>query len=239
MPEERWQEAQTAELALWRRKNSRFHALLHSALYAIGIRKTRCGDDWNSWWYEQFDGYRLLPPHFNKAIELGCGPYTNIRLIRKDRTIDEVVCSDPLSGHYVRFAGQWLATEYARGTIGIDDHPIEKCSYPDGNFDLVVLVNVLDHVQDSNVCIDVAKRITKPGGYLVFGQDLTNEEDLARVGEDITHPIRLHHDDLDAQLSGSIMPLLRKILPREKGRNPRAHYGTYLLIGRKYGFPHP
>jgi hypothetical protein len=28
-------------------------------------------------------------------------------------------------------------------------------------------------------------------------------------------------------------PLLKRILPRDQGRNPNAHYGTYLLIATK------
>jgi len=39
------------------------------------------GDDWNYWWRKVFDNYKFLPTHVNNAIELGCGPYTNARLV--------------------------------------------------------------------------------------------------------------------------------------------------------------
>jgi SAM-dependent methyltransferase len=239
VPQERWRKAQEAELAAWRRQSTWHHALLHSALNALGIRKTKAGDDWNQWWYDQFDGYRVLPDQFQNAIELGCGPYTNIRLIRRGRFIGSVVCSDPLALHYLRLARGWLETEHARGTIVLDAHPIEECTFPDGSFDLVVLINVLDHVRDAMACLDVVTRIAKPDGFLILGQDLSDKDDAARVGEDVAHPIRIHHGDLDTRLLGSFTPLFQKILPREKGRNPEAHYGTYLLIGRKTGSVEP
>lgn len=239
MPKERWQRAQEAELATWRRQTTWQHVLLHSVLHAFGMRKTNAGDDWNHWWFDRFDGYRVLPDRLQNAIELGCGPYTNIRLIRRGRTIDSVVCSDPLAAHYVRFPGSWLATEHARGSVLLDEHPIEECPFPDRNFDLVILINVLDHVRDAMLCLDVATRITKTGGFLILGQDLTDEKDAARVGEDSAHPIWLHHEDLDGRLLGSFTPILHELLAREEGRNPGAHYGTYLLIGRKTGSAEP
>jgi SAM-dependent methyltransferase len=192
-------------------------------------------DDWNTWWYHQFEEYRVISSTLTNAIELGCGPYTNLRLILKDRKADHVVCSDPLAGHYIKFTGSWLAERHARGEIVIDDHPIEHCPFADGYFELVVLINVLDHVQDAWMCLDAALRITKPGGQLVIGQDLTDGEDAAKVEEDVGHPIRLHHSDIDARFDGRIRRQFYKVLPRSEGRNASAHYGTYLLIGQKEG----
>ena len=91
--------------------------------------------------------------------------------------------------------------------------------------------NVLDHVQDAPKCIQEAIRITKAGGCLVIGQDLSDEGDRERVGFDVGHPIMLDQAVLDSALLPLLSPLYYKILPREQGRNPSAHYGTYLLIG--------
>jgi hypothetical protein len=78
------------------------------------------------------------------------------------------------------------------------------------------------------------RRILK-NGVLVLAQDLSNEEDRGSCPEswsDIGHPIKIDARFLDSYLS-DVAPLYRRILPREEGRNPRCHYGTYLFVGQK------
>jgi len=75
----------------------------------------------------------------------------------------------------------------------------------------------------------------KTGGVLIIGQDMSNAEDLQLCPEswtDVGHPIKMDDEYLDAQTQG-LSILFKNILPREKGRNPRCHYGTYLFIGQK------
>jgi len=45
----------------------------------------------------------------------------------------------------------------------------------------------------------------------------------------------LDHCGLDRVLLPVFDVELRKVLSREEGRNPQAHYGTYLFIGKKHG----
>ena len=61
--------------------------VLKPVLRAFGWQRA-WGDDWNHWWAEHFDDYRFLPEHLGDYIELGCGPYTNTRLILPGRTAD-------------------------------------------------------------------------------------------------------------------------------------------------------
>ncbi len=230
---ERWLKAQEFEIKIWRTQNSFFRALLTPFLYKMGIQDVKPGDDWNHWWYEKFDFYRTIPKIVDKAIELGCGPYTNIRLIHEERTIHEIYCSDPLARQYIKIKNSWLSRQHTSGNILLDDHPAEELPFVSDFFDLVIIINVLDHVRDADACLQNSIRILKPAGFLVIGQDLTDEGDMTNVGEDIGHPIRVHERDLDRHLSGKFKPQLYKILKREEGRNPRAHYGTYLFIGQK------
>jgi len=191
------------------------------------------GDDWNHWWAQQFDNFSSVPSKLENALELGCGPFTNIRLIWAGRTIEHVFCSDPLARKYVRLRGCWLAESYRRSEVLIDDHPAEECPFATDYFDLTVMINVLDHVQDPKACVASALRVTKPGGLLLLGQDLTNEVDLRRLAhEDVGHPIRVTHESLDELLLPYVEPQVRKVLDRDQGRNPAAHYGTYILAGR-------
>lgn len=230
---ERWQIAQGIELANWKKHNTWYGAIARSFLHVLGLRKGRVGDDWNEWWYEKFEGYRILPDEIENAIELGCGPFTNIRLILKERLIGSIVCSDPLVHHYARFKGRWLHEAISKGLVQLDNHPIEECPFHDCAFDLVVMINVLDHVRDAMECLETATRITMPGGYLVIGQDLTDQRDAEKTKEDIAHPVRIHHEDVDGIILRHFAPKFRKILCRQEGRNPCSHYGTYLFIGCK------
>jgi SAM-dependent methyltransferase len=240
---ERWKQAQAWEGAHWRAQHpaqtpvqiSRLRRLVMTALGKPlqEVAQVPCGDDWNHWWADQFEQYRQLPHSFENVIELGSGPYTNVRVILDGRATSHLFCSDPLINDYVKFKGQWLADMWRAGRVCIDDHPLEECPFASNYFDLVVLINVLDHCRQSLSCIRQAMRITKPGGYLVVGQDLSDLEDVTRTGDDIGHPIRIDHPTLDRELLPYFEPVHHKVLERDKGRNPSAHYGTYLFIGRK------
>jgi SAM-dependent methyltransferase len=236
--EKRWRDAQRWELELWTSQQRKFG--LRGPLWAAvrrlpaRLRPARVsGDDWNEWWAEKFDNYAFLPRDLGDYVELGCGPYTNTRLILKARSARCVVCSDPLAREYVRYRGRWLAEAFRSGRVEVDDHAIEDLPFEAGSFDVVVMINVLDHVKDAIACLETASGLVRAGGWFILGQDLTNdEEDPARATEDIGHPIRLDRRDLQPFLD-RFAPVLDRVLPREQGRAPHAHYGTQIFVGRR------
>ncbi|HLA82779.1 MAG TPA: class I SAM-dependent methyltransferase [Thermoleophilia bacterium] len=239
VPPERWRRAQDWELAVWREANPRVPAWRAALCYILSVSRLRrrppTGDDWNHWWAEKFDGYELVPAVIDNCVELGCGPYTNVRIIRQNRAISHLFCSDPLARYYIGFQRAWLADVYRRGEVLIDDHAIEECPFATDFFDLTLMINVVDHVRDARLCLEQVIRITRPGGMLIIGQDLTSAEDMRNdiVRNDPGHPIRVTHQQLDAAVLPRFEPALHRILSREQGRNPAAHYGTYLFIGTK------
>jgi ubiquinone/menaquinone biosynthesis C-methylase UbiE len=111
----------------------------------------------------------------------------------------------------------------------------EKIDFPDNFFELVVCNNVLDHVEDAGLCFKEMLRVLKPGGYFVFGQDLSDEHDLENPNwkHDHVHPIKLHHSYIDSILLPVFEPKLHKITTREEGRHPEQNYGNYIFIGQK------
>ena len=236
--EARWKQAQEWEAAFWRSQNPAPSKKLSARAKrlvkrALGMKKASPGDDWNNWWAEKFDGYAELPKKFESVIELGCGPYTNLRVLLPGREARRVVCSDPLVREYLKFKERWLGQAWRRHAVEVDDHPIETCVFKSETFDLVVMINVLDHVRDAMECLRQASRIARRGGWLVVGQDLSNAEDVAHTGEDIGHPIRIGAETLDAELLPKFEARMHRVLPRDEGRNPEAHCGTYLFIGTK------
>lgn len=234
---ERWRAAQEWELAFWRRQNippPLWKRLLRPLLVLVGLRPRRgpqTFDDRNHWWKSAFDGYGDLPESFENVCELGCGPYTNMRLILAGRRAQHVHLSDPLAREYLNFPRAWLANAYREHQVAVDFHAAEECPFRDDYFDLTVMINVLDHVRDPLGCLEQAIRITKPSGYFLLGQDLTGPED--RKPSNPGHPILLTHEQLDLVLKGRFQVVRRKILSREEGLEPEMHYGTYIFVGVK------
>lgn len=234
---ERWRQAQAWELQHWTRAERKYGwrrllwPIARPLLKLFGSKRAE-GDDWNFWWRDRFDGYSFLPLEIGDLIELGCGPYTNLRVISKDRVIHRAVCSDPLIHRYLRFRHSWIARAYRSGQILIDDHPAEDIPFGDGTFDVVVMINVLDHVYDMDRALGSATRLVKPGGYLLLGQDLTHEHDPDREHDEVGHPIKITREDVDGHLN-DFNPVLRRDLSREEGRDPREHYATLIFAGRK------
>ncbi len=213
MTVDRWSEAQEWQLRFWQRQETR------RGVKGVAYRLLPLpGDDSNGWWRDAFDGYRLLPRHLGDYLEVGCGPYTNTRLILRGRTARRVVCSDPLANSYLRFRRRWLARAYRAGRVEVDDHPIEGLPYPDGSFDTVVIIDVLDYVQDPTVCLERCRRLLRPGGLLVLGQDLADPGFPADEWFRRGHPHRLTVADVDPHLAG-LETVYRRQTP------PRNHYG--------------
>jgi SAM-dependent methyltransferase len=232
---ERWSRAQNWELALWQRAQRRSgwrrlaFPVLRPILAAVKSRHVS-GDDWNEWWARQFEDYAFLPTDIGDYVELGCGPYTNTRLILRGRTANRVVCSDPLAREYLDFRGRWLSEAASSGAIEIDTHPIEECRFAPESFDVVVMINVLDHVRDADLCMTTAIRLLRPGGYFIFGQNLANLDVLGDYEWfEEGHPIRVTAEDLEPHL-GALRPVLAKHLPPN---DPPVHSGMLVFAGRR------
>jgi hypothetical protein len=168
--EERWRKALSSERQGWQRQmrlRYPFWRLLHP------FHTAPFGDDWNNWWAERFDNYAGLPAQVDALFEFGCGPYTNARIILTKVKAARVYLSDPLMPTYLTFRGTWLAREYNRRTVICDSSPLEKSPFSPRAGDIVVLINVLDHVQDGFLALRNALQVVKVGGWFIFGQDLT------------------------------------------------------------------
>ena len=204
-------------------------------LSLFGFVEKHRGDDRNRWWKIGFDNYIFLPKTVENALEVGCGPYTNMRLIRTVCKPRHIVLSDPLIRTYVKFKMTFVNEMYKEASCTLDDHPLEELPLADSYFDLAVMINVLDHVRDANLCMQNLIRVLKPGGFVIVGQDLTNEEDLMRHPEGLKagHPITLDEKWFEPYLNGRFDTVLQKVLPREVGWADHWHYGTLVFAGKK------
>jgi SAM-dependent methyltransferase len=238
--DERWRQAQAWEQEAWvstEKARARWGKnFIWKLLAAMGLKPKDRGDDWNHWWAERFENYGFIPTQVASAIELGCGPYTNMRCLLRSCRAKRVVLSDPLINTYLTFPLSFVRRLHQEGGCEIDDHPIEECPFENETFDVVLMINVLDHVRDAGLCIEQASRILRPGGWLVIGQAMTNASDLkaleGKPGE-TGHPIKIDDAWMDQHLAGRYQARIQKTLSREEGRDPEHHYGTYLFAGCK------
>jgi ubiquinone/menaquinone biosynthesis C-methylase UbiE len=124
---------------------------------------------------------------------------------------------------------------YRAAECCLDDHALEDLPFADSYFDLVVMINVLDHVQDATACMKTLIRILKRGGFAVIGQDLTNLDDLKRQPEGLRegHPITLDEKWFEPYLTREFNQVARRIIPRDQGWAPQYHYGTLCFAGTK------
>ena len=121
----------------------------------------------------------------------------------------------------------------------LDSHPLEELPFRDANFDLAVMINVLDHVRDATACMENLMRIIKPGGLVIIGQDLSRDEDTDALLADkglVGHPIKLHEDWFTPWIE-RCEPIIHKTLQRGDGRNDDKHYATLLFVGRILASP--
>ena len=238
---ERWEAAQEWERRQWVRTQqlrARYGKnFIWRLLSSFRLVSKYRGDDWNDWWKQQFDGYRFLPKVIRNALEVGCGPYTNLRLMLDTTRFEHIYLSDPLIRTYVHFKLTFVAEMYKTAGCVLDDHPLEELPFASEYFDLVVMINVLDHVKDAKRCMENLLRVIQPGGILILGQDLTNDEDLLALKEDegeVGHPIKLDDSWFRPFLDGNFDPIVKKLLTREHGRAPQHHYGNLIFAGRKF-----
>lgn len=227
--------------------------------FAMDNRKNR--DDWNIWWSSHFGNYKdLRGKVFPHVLEVGSGPNTNIRFILPRVKFQKVYFEDPLIQTYLSsntctltdilhlikhiffkrtlkaYTNQ-LSEMFFDGKFPVDisSAPLEELPYCDKSMNLIVSINVFDHVYDFDKCMKEIDRVLAPNGIFVIGQDLSNASDLKQCPDsyrDIGHPIKLDQESID-QHTCQYKKVFYKILKREEGRNPQAHYGTYLGIFKK------
>ncbi len=221
--EEVWEKAQKLELQCW-------------------VNEPQDSEDWNAWWAQKFQNYSslgLLSKGFQTVYEVGCGPYAkNVEHVLKalGSPPTKFIYSDPLLESYL-ILNKSISRFKNNPNVTLISEPMEKFQLSDLNIepvDLLICNNVLDHVQSVEKCFEHIYSSLKPGGYFIFGQDLTSLEDVQNHPDldDPMHPIRLDEEVLQPYLQ-KYNKFFMRVLPREEGRNPEHHYATLLYIGMK------
>ena len=119
------------------------------------------GDE-RHWWYRgrrrvlraQLD--RLQIPPGARLLDAGCG---------SGRTLDELARFGRASG--VDTSPEAVAAARRRGHRDVRVARVEDLPFPDGAFDLVTCLDVIEHTPDDRATLAELRRVTRPGGLLV------------------------------------------------------------------------
>ena len=102
---------------------------------------------------------QTLPDQGNeirRILDVGCGTGTNLGVLQRFGAVEGV-------------DAERAAVEFChrRGQRSVRLAPASSLPYPDRSFDLVTLLDVIEHVEDDQVVLDEAWRVLVPGGRLL------------------------------------------------------------------------
>ena len=196
VPRDRWEKAQRTERKHW---------------MTLGIESK---DDRNFYHADRFDQYKSVSERvFKNALEVGCGPFTNLRLIGTHCKIENCSLNDPLIESYLSHpncsytsksltlnnTGSGLFAKLFNKKVPIKE--IYPCAFEeiasDRKFDLMVIINVIEHCFDLSIFFDKIKSLLSDDGILIFEDKLFTteslEKDIHRV-YDAAHPLRVNKE---------------------------------------------
>jgi SAM-dependent methyltransferase len=230
VPRDRWAMAQRYERGTW----------MDAAAHAL--------DDRNYEHAANFDGYGALAgKSFDRAIELGCGPFTNLRVIGAMCEIKHCTLVDPLIPDYKKhrhcsyrhgiletgttplnsILGRSLTGRAVRRVIRnaipsllLSGVPIEQLiaapieAMPGcGQFELVVMINVIEHCFDVHAILETILRLCPRGALFVFHDRLYNAATVRREAAerfDAGHPLKVDESLIVAFLHSSFQVLFER-----------------------------
>jgi SAM-dependent methyltransferase len=135
-------------------------------------------------------------------IEIGCSSGFVLKLLRQNFPSAMIVGAD-----YVRGPLQALSSELP--DLPLLQFDLTNCPLPDASFDIVVLLNVLEHIEDDNKALLHVARILKPGGTAIIevpaGPDLYDVYD-----KQLQHFRRYRLQDLVRQVEAAGMTVIEK-----------------------------
>jgi len=139
-----------------------------------------------------FANYSILPDDLGHVAEYGCGPFTQLRHISTfhKKSFKSVCLIDPLIDSYPNLQnctyknGLLCGVSVTTVKSQAEEHIIHN------NYDTIICINVLEHVQDVWKVLNNINASLKTGGRLILGERTYDNFDCTKLF-DIGHPIRI------------------------------------------------
>lgn len=218
---ERWKEAQRFERRSW--------------MEGKGLEKH---EDRNAKHEECFDYYNIIQgKKFNNVIEVGCGPFTNIVRILKYIDCQSVTLLDPLIDEYLTHPNCSYENKQLSGfEKRVKTIPLPLEAFETNRvYDLVVVINVLEHCFSAPKFFERINSITAKNGFLIFHDKLISARKIRQFSENIYdsgHPLRVVDELIIEFLSGNYLTLFEN---RVSIPSPIGDFDSIYFIGRKIG----
>lgn len=177
-----------------------------------GINNT---DDRNNDHQALFHNYDpLAGKHFRKVIELGCGPFTNIRnILQKIETPDKITLLDPLINNYLDHPHCAYQDRTLKNIpVEIISSTIEEF-VPSEKYDLVIMINVLEHCFNVPIIFETIINSLEDSGCFIFADKVLKKNDISILVEnqfDAGHPIKVSDEYINNILEENFHTLFRK-----------------------------
>jgi SAM-dependent methyltransferase len=126
------------------------------------LMKATLAVDEHHWWYRgrrriiRAELDRLPLPAGARVLDAGCG---------SGRTLQELVDYGEVSGIELNAEAAELARSRGHGEVQIGR--LEELPWPEGSFDLITCLDVVEHVPDDVAALAELLRVCRPGGWLL------------------------------------------------------------------------
>lgn len=256
VPLDRWREAQEYEETYW-------------------TNRPLITDDRNEDHAREFEGYKVLRGmSFKHAMEIGCGPFTNLRILASQCEVARCTLLDPLIASYLelpncRYTRQILycdsrltrllgknriarvgrgllrrtlpsALRSLRRTVSVEalvSSPIESFDAGKTRFDLIVMMNVIEHCYDINLVFARLLSIAQPDAVLVFADKYYDPKVVSSLLDEryyeAGHPLMVGKNIVDGFLSANFDTKFRRIAKKRLRHLPLlSRYEAIYFIGK-------
>jgi len=220
---DRWKEAQEYEKKTWMEQGLFFK------------------DDRNMDHAHMFKSYRILNKYIKDSnynfIELGCGTFTNaIHIINSLKyKPDYITFVDPLLNDYLNHPNCTYKNNIQNGIpVQYISLPIEQLNINDmPQFDILTMINVIEHCYDVNVIFDTILKLIKPGGLFIFSDVYFSKNvviELLDCTYNSGHPLKLVDEKLNDFLHNNFESLIETDV---NGMYDQSWRSDKYFIGRK------
>ena len=221
---DRWKLAQDAERHHW-----------------LGLRP-HLTEDRNTDHAFMYDRYSAIHNQtFENAIELGCGPFTNVAVLAQRCTVKRLSLLDPLIEDYVKHPN----CLYRDGALRLQSGarlpiaerfalPIEQFQ-PPVKYDLVVMLNVIEHCYNVPVIFRKIWDMLTPGGVILFHDRYYDHARVMAEAEMVYHtarPLKVDRGLMNGFIKCFNSIFFRTILTRSEAARSAPRDQVY-FVGRK------